>query len=229
MIGASFLAYGILAALVARERTGVGQQVETSILSGAVHVQALNLSSFLWAGTGQARFSQKRTRNPLTNYYQCADGKWIVLCEPAAKNWENICTAMGMQELIPDKRFSTPKIRAQNYAELITLLESKFATKPRHEWLSIFDQYDFPYSPLNSYEDVVDDPQILSNQCVVETDHATAGKTKAVGYPVQFSETPASVRSGAPEFGQHTEEVLVEILGCSWQEVDRLRNQGALG
>jgi crotonobetainyl-CoA:carnitine CoA-transferase CaiB-like acyl-CoA transferase len=229
MIAASFLVYGVLAALVARERYGIGQQVESSILAGAVHIQGLNIASFAWTGKGQARFSQKRTRNPLTNYYKCADGKWIVLCEPAWKNWDSICVAMGMQELKSDPHYGTPEDRAKNYAELIATLESKFVTKPRDEWLKIFDQYDFPYAPVNDYNDVVNDPQILANEYVVEIDHAAFGQTKTVGFPVQFSETPAFIQSGAPEFGQHTEEILMEVLGYSWEEIARLRDQGALG
>ena len=79
VVGASFLAYGIMAALVARERTGVGQQVDCSLLSAAIHMQAMNICSFLWTNKGMSRFSRTRCRNPLTNHYKCADGKWLLL------------------------------------------------------------------------------------------------------------------------------------------------------
>jgi crotonobetainyl-CoA:carnitine CoA-transferase CaiB-like acyl-CoA transferase len=229
MVGASFLAYGIVAALVARERTGIGQQVDCSLLSGAIHIQAMNISSFLWANKSMSRFSRTRCRNPLTNHYKCADGKWLLLCEPSSKNWEDICSALGMHELVKDPRCSTGDARRQNYAEVISVLDRVFATKTRDEWMKIFSGYDFSYSPVYDYADVVNDTQILENGYVTEMDHAILGKMKTIGFPVQFSETPASIRNSAPEFGQHTEEVIGEILGYSWDEIADLRDKGAFG
>lgn len=229
-ISASTLAYGVLAALVARERFKIGQEVECSLLGSAIHMQAMNISPFLWAGRGMARFSQKRCRNPLTNYYRCADDKWILLTEPqSAKYWHDFCTAMGMEEMENDSRFSNSELRRKNYAELITVLDHRFATKPRDEWLKAFSSCDFAYAPIYEYADVVNDPQVIENGYVVETEHSAMGKIKVVGSPVQFSETPTSIQSRPPEFGEHTEEVLTELLGYSWEEVESMRNNGTLG
>ena len=227
---ASMLAYGILAALVVRERTGIGQEVECSLVGSAIHMQAMNLSPFLFGGRGMARFSQKRCRNPLTNYYRCADGKWILITEPqSARYWHDFCTALEILDLENDPRFSTGEARRKNYRELIVVLNRRFATKPRDEWLRIFEPYAFAYAPVYEYKDVVNDPHILANEYVVETEHSALGKVKAVGFPVQFSQTPASIHSRPPEFGEHTEEVLREILGYSWEEINGLRDRGAIG
>lgn len=229
-IGASMLAYGILAALIARERTGIGQKVESSLLAGAIHLQAQNINTFLWRGRGMARFSRKRCRNPLTNYYQCADGKWILLSEPqSARYWHDFCVALDRQELENDPRYNTAETRTQNYAEFIALLDRIFITKPRDEWLKIFSQYDFVYSPVYDYAEMANEPQVQENQYLIEMEHPAMGRVKSVGFPVQFSRTPASVRSAAPEFGANTEEVLLEIGGYSWDEITRLREQGAFG
>ncbi len=229
-IGASMLAYGILAALVARERTGIGQEVESSLLAGAIHLQAQNINTFLWRGRGMARFSRKRCRNPLTNYYQCADEKWILLSEPqSARYWHDFCTALGVPELEHDPLYSTAEARRQNYTEFIALLDRVFADKPRDEWLKIFSQYDFVYSPIYDYAEMADEPQVAENQYLVDMEHPVMGKVKTAGFPVRFSKTPASIQSAAPEFGAHTEEVLLEIGGYSWDEISRLREQGALG
>ncbi len=229
-IGASMLAYGILAALVARERTGIGQEVESSLLAGAIHLQAQNINTFLWRGRGMARFSRKRCRNPLTNYYQCADEKWILLSEPqSARYWHDFCTALGVPELEHDPLYNTAEARRQNYADFIALLDRAFAAKPRDEWLEVFSHYDFVYSPVYDYAEMADEPQVAENQYLVDMEHPVMGKVKTVGFPVRFSKTPASIQSAAPEFGAHTEEVLLEIGGYSWDEISRLREQGALG
>ncbi len=229
-IAASMLAYGILAALLARERTGIGQKVESSLLAGAIHLQAQNINAFLWRGRGMARFSRKRCRNPLTNYYQCGDGKWILLSEPqSARYWHDFCVALGAPELENDQRYNTAEARTQNYAEFIALLDRVFITKPLDEWLKIFEEYDFVYSPVYDYADVANEPQVQENEYLTEMDHPAMGRVKTVGFPVQFSKTPASVRSAAPGFGAHTEEVLLETGGYSWEDITRLREQGAFG
>jgi crotonobetainyl-CoA:carnitine CoA-transferase CaiB-like acyl-CoA transferase len=229
-IAASMLAYGILAALLALERTGMGQSVESSLLAGAIHLQAQNINTFLWRGRGMARFSRKRCRNPLTDYYQCGDGKWILLSEPqSARYWHDFCVALGLPELENDQRYNTAEARTQHYAEFIALLDRIFVTKPRDEWLKIFSEYDFVYSSVYDYDEMTREPQVQENQYLIEMEHPTMGRVKTVGFPAQFSKTPASIRSAAPEFGAHTEEVLLELGGYSWDEITKLREQGAFG
>lgn len=229
-IGASMLAYGILAALVARERTGIGQKVETSLLAAAIHLQAQNIVPFLWGGRPMSRFSHKRCRNPLVNYYQCADGKWILLSEPQSQRyWHEMCVALGIEELEHDERYNTADARRDNYAEFIAILDRVFATKSRDEWLKIFSQYKFVYSEIYDYAEMVNEPQVWENQYLVEMEHPTMGKIKTVGCPIQLSKTPATIQSAAPEFGAHTEEVLLEVGGYSWEEIAKLREQGAFG
>lgn len=229
-VAATSLAYGILAALVARERTGVGQQVECSLMSSAIHMQGTNINTFLWQGKGMSRFSHKRARNPLVNYYKCADGKWILLCEAqSAKYWHDFCCAMGIEELEDDSQYNTAEARRQSYAEFIDILDRRFVLKTRDEWLRIFSNYDFGYAPIYDYAEMVVDPQVLINKCIIEMDHPTLGKLRTVGSPVQFDKTPVTIQSAAPQFGQHTEEVLIEILGYSWEDIGIFREHGTLG
>lgn len=229
-LGASMLAYGILAALVARERTGIGQEIGTSLLGAAIHLQAQNIIPFLWRGRAMARFSHGRCRNPLVNYYKCGDGKWILLSEPQSQRyWHEMCLALGIEDLENDERYNTADARRDSFAEFIAILDRIFATKPRDEWLKIFSQYKFVYSAIYDYEEMVNEPQVWENEYLVEMEHPTMGKIKTVGCPIHFSKTPAAIQSGAPEFGANTEEVLLDVGGYSWDEISELREQGVFG
>lgn len=228
--GATLLAYGILAALLARERTGIGQEIECSLLGGGVHMQAININAFLWRGRGMARHSRKRSRSAMSNYYHCKDGKWILLTEPQSERfWHDFCEATGIQELEHDPRFSTPDARKENHAEHIAIMDRVFVTKTRDEWVTVFQNYEIAYAPIYDYTEMAQEPQVLNNQYLVETEIPGLGKVKTVGCPVKFSKTPAAIQGPAPQFGQHTEEVLTEIAGYSWEEVARFREQGTLG
>jgi crotonobetainyl-CoA:carnitine CoA-transferase CaiB-like acyl-CoA transferase len=132
---------------------------------------------------------------------------------------------LGLNELRDDPRFRDSRAREQNCVELISILDSAFATKPRDEWLDIFSSEDLVYSPIKDYWEVVNDPQVLENEYIVEFEHPSIGKLKEIGIPVEFSKVSRSIRQPAPQLGQHTEEVLIDILGFSWKEIEGLRDR----
>ncbi|MCH8900796.1 MAG: CoA transferase [Chloroflexi bacterium] len=231
-MGATILVQGILAALVARERQGIGQKIETSLLGSMVHLQALGVSVTSFRGKSWARHSRTRARNPLTNHYRCADDKWLLFAEiQADRFWPQFCQALGLQELEDDPRFATAMGgRREHATELVEILDRTLATKSRDEWVRVFEeqQVPFAYSPVQDYYELLDDPQVLDNEYVVNFDHPAAGTIKVMGHPVRFSETPARVVREAPEFGQHTEEILQELGGHSWEEIAALREEGVV-
>ena len=228
-MGATMLVNGILAALLARERQGIGQRIDVSLLGSMLHLQSIGVGVTSFRGKSWVRHGRKRARNPLTNHYQCGDGTWLLFAEiQADRFWPEFCRALGLDALIDDPRFATAMGgRRDNAGELIEILDRTLAAKPRNEWLRIFEEQRVPfaYSPVHDYQDVLNDPQVLDNDYVVEFDHPAAGRIKEMGYPVRFSETPAQIVREAPEFGQHTEEVLQE-LGYSWEEIGALREKG---
>ncbi|MCS7277088.1 MAG: CoA transferase [Dehalococcoidia bacterium] len=232
-MAATVLVMGILAALVARERDGMGQRLDSSLLGSMIHLQSIGLTVASLRGRGWSRHDRRRTRNPLTNHYRCADGKWILFGEiQADRFWGEFCRALGLEELEHDPRFATAMGgRRENAEELIRILDRTLATKTREEWIRIFEeqQVSFAYSPVQDYQEVLEDPQARENGYLVEYDHPAVGHpVRLVGHPVQYSRTPASIRRPAPEFGEHTEEVLSELLGCSWEEIAELRSKGAI-
>ncbi|OFV87055.1 MAG: hypothetical protein A3J75_02680, partial [Acidobacteria bacterium RBG_16_68_9] len=226
-MGAIMLAYGVLAALLARERFGVGQEVDASHLGSMIALQGLSVSARLMMGFAIPRMPRRYAANPLWNHYCCQDGKWICLgmLQPD-RYWKEFARVIGRPELGDDERFANMRVRAGNAAACIEILDQVFAARPRAEWMQILRRGgDFIFCAVNSVDELPDDPQVTANDYVVDFDHPRFGRTQVVGLPVRLKETPGSIRLPAPEFGQHTEEILMGILGYSWEQVAELREQ----
>jgi crotonobetainyl-CoA:carnitine CoA-transferase CaiB-like acyl-CoA transferase len=119
--------------------------------------------------------------------------------------------------------------RREHSAELVEILDETLATKPRDEWIKVFEEQgvEFAYAPVYDYYEVLQDRQAFENDYIVEFDHPVGGQVKVQGFPVRFSKTPCSIKSAAPEHGQHTEEVLLDI-GYSWEDIAQLREAGVI-
>jgi crotonobetainyl-CoA:carnitine CoA-transferase CaiB-like acyl-CoA transferase len=230
-MGAVMLAYGILAALLARERHGVGQEVDASHLGSMMWLQGLSLSCLLMAGFPFPRTFRSRAFNPLWNHYRCADEGWIALAMlQSDRYWADFARAIGRPELVDDERFRDAAARAANGEACVAILDELFASLPRAEWLERLQQAegDFIFTVVNSPGDLPDDAQVRANDYVVDFEHPQYGKTRVLGLPVRLGETPGSVRTAAPELGQHTEELLLEVLGYDWERVTALRERGVI-
>jgi len=229
-MGAIMLAYGVLAALLARERYGVGQQVDASHLGSMMALQGLNVSMRTIMGKEFAKNTRDESFNPLWNHYRCADDKWLALAmlQPD-RYWKDFCVATGLKELADDPRFADMRSRGKNAGQIIPILDRKFAEKPRDEWMKILKAGgDFIYCIVNSVTDLPDDPQVKANEYIVDHEIPGIGKTQVLGMPVRLSATPGQPRGHAPELGEHTELLLTEMLGYSWDDVARLREANVI-
>ncbi len=223
-----FLAYGIIAALLGRERLGIVQEVSTSLLGALVTIQGIGVLPTLLVGKEYERPPRARANNPLFNTYLCKDGRWVALSSTQDVYWPIVCKAIGMAELEKDPRFSNLAKRQENKEELISLLDRVFATKSSKEWAEVMRQTDLIFSVVNSMMDLGSDPQVLENHYILDWNHPVLGPVKWVGFPVEFSETPVTLRGPAPELGQHTEEILSEVLGYTWDNISKLREKGVI-
>jgi len=226
-MGAILLAFGVVTALHARERFGIGQEVNASLLSSMMFLQGLNLSARLILGNHMPRASRSWTFNPLWNHYRCADDRWIALgMLQADRYWKDFCRALGADGLADDPRFQDTPSRMANAGEAIAGLAAAFEKKPLAEWIEILRKAgDFIFSPVQSVNELPDDPQVKANDYVVDFEHPAFGPIQMIGMPFQLSATPGGIRSAAPEFGQHTEEILTQDLGLSWDEVAALKQK----
>jgi crotonobetainyl-CoA:carnitine CoA-transferase CaiB-like acyl-CoA transferase len=142
------------------------------------------------------------------------------------RHWPALCRVLDIEDLRDDRRFDNMHNREQNAKELIAILDRVFATKTREDWLKLMkDERELIVTPVNSISDLKNDPQVIANEYIVDFDHPTLGAIKVVGVPIKLSKTPGSIRLPAPEFGQHTEEVLIDVLGYSWEEIAKLRDE----
>ena len=206
---------------------GVGQEVDASHLGSMMMLQGLSVSARLMMGFALPRTPRAMAGNPLWNHYRCQDDLWLSLgmLQPD-RYWKDLCRALGRPELASDERFADMRVRAQNAAAAVATLDEIFGSKPRGEWLKILreDEGDFIFTHVNSVADLPDDPQVKANDYVIDFDHPQHGTIQMLGMPVRLSETPGRVRTPAPEFGQHSEEILLE-LGYDWDAISDLRKR----
>jgi len=225
-MGAVMTAFAVVASLLYRERTGIGQKVETSILGSMVHLLSMHVDHNMLLGQPMIRAQRSSIGNPLWNFYKCKDDKWIILASlQADRYWSDLCRALGLEHIEKDPRFENMMVRSQNSAECIAIMDAAFATKTRAEWLDIFRSTgDMVYEAINTIPEMLADPQVRANDYIVDFDHPAWGAVTLAGFPIHFSRAPASVRLPGPEFGEHTEEVLIKVLGYTWDDIVRLKD-----
>ena len=143
--------------------------------------------------------------------------------------WPDFTKALDRPELATDERYADLGSRAANAEACVAELDAIFATRPRADWMQILhDGGDFIFTVVNTLDELEDDPQMQANNYVVEIPHPQFGTMKYLGCPVGLSETPGEVREPAPEHGQHTELLLTEELGYSWDDIATMREQGVI-
>jgi crotonobetainyl-CoA:carnitine CoA-transferase CaiB-like acyl-CoA transferase len=217
---------GVLAALHARASNGQGQMVDTSLFeAGITHTYWHSAICF---ATGHAP-GPMGSAHPLNAPYQAfpASDGWITVGAANQENWLRLLDALEAPQLGSDLRFANNAGRMRNLSKLVDALTPLFKQRTVEEWLRRLEKSGVPAGPVLNIAQMHADPQAIAREMIVETTHATAGKVKAIGLPVKFSETPGGVRRAAPVFGQHTQEVLRE-LGYTDEEIDRLASLGAI-
>ena len=227
-VGGLICAWGITLALFAREKTGKGQVVDTSLMGSVVGMLGHLISGTAMLNEKFTRLTRSASGNPIYNHYCCKDGKWLAIAHlDPDRWWPTVCKAMGIEDLVNDTRFNTEEGRAANGQELISILDRLFADKSRAEWMKILSEHGCIFTPVQDLPEVALDPQVLANNYLINVDHPLYGPTKTMGFPWDFSDTPASWHRQAPKLGEHTEEVLLEN-GFSTTEVAELRKESVI-
>jgi formyl-CoA transferase len=220
-LGAGLFALSaILAALIYRSKTGRGQHIDTSLVEAGVAFSVWEASEF-FAGGGipQPMGSAHRMSAPY-QAVRCADG-YITLAAANDRLFRRLCELLGHPDWTTNPDYVDDTRRVRHRAKLAGLIESVTRTKPRAEWIELFEANGLPCGPINNYEQVFADPHILARQMKVETEHPTLGHIQTLGSPLKMSETPPITGRRAPLLGEHTREVLREV-GLAEDEIDRI-------
>ena len=217
-----FAAAGVLAALRSRDHTGDGQLVDISLLDTQVALLANVGSNYLIGGVPPRRLGNAHPNIAPYEAFRARD-RWFALAAANERQWATLCGAIGRPGLKDDPRFATNGARVSNRPALVELLNDVFATRDAGEWLANLREAGLPCGPINTVPDVFGHPQAQARDLALEAEHPTAGSIQMTGFPYKLSQTPAEVRRPPPLLGQHTEEVLVDLLGYSADQVTALR------
>ncbi len=222
-----FAAVGILGALRERDHSGLGQRIDVSLLEAQVAWLANVGSNYLVSGQRPRRYGNAHASIVPYETFKARDS-YIAIGVGNDRQWQRFCQLLGREELAHDPRFATNPRRVENREVLIPILQEIIATRDGEEWLRLIREADIPCSPINTIDRVFQDPQVLHREMVVEIPHPTACKVKLAGIPFKLSRTPARISRHPPLLGEHTAEVLADILGYGADRIASLREQGVL-
>ena len=222
------LAGGVSAALLARERTGRGQLVSTSLLRVGVYVLGWDTNAALRLGLEATPMTRSWTPNPVISAYRTKDERWFwLLGLQGQRHWPDLVRAIERPEWLTDERFASMRARREHASELVALLDEIFATRTLVEWGAALDRAGMWWAPVQTVTEVTTDPQAEAAGAWVEVPVAEGGTARMVATPVDFSDTRWAPAGASPECGQHTEEVLLE-LGYDWERIGTLKEEGVI-
>ena len=226
-VGAMVLCSGILAALLQRERTGAGEQVDVSLYGSQIALQSWEINTESFSGETAPRAGLGHpllTSRAVWRAFQTADG-WLVIGGATTDKFAALCDELGLDELA--ERYPDDRSRAAGMADIQPLLEERIRTRPTDEWIARFRARDIFCGPVQTYADVLADPQARANGYVAAMPHPVLGETLIAGCPIQFGREPQTELAPPPELGDSTERYLAE-LGYSWEEIAALRDSAVI-
>ena len=217
----------ITAALLWRERSGRGQYIDASLLDTQASALANIASSYLVAGKEATRWG---TAHESIVPYQVFNTKDypIAIAVANQKLWVNFCKLIGKEEWTNDPRFESNPKRVENREVFLPLVADVMAQKTCDEWMNLFVEAAIPSGPVNNMQRLFSDPQIRHRGMVAEVPHPTIGTLRLAGIPIKYSETPPAIHHPPPLLGQHTDEILTNVLEYSPEQIEALRQQGAI-
>jgi crotonobetainyl-CoA:carnitine CoA-transferase CaiB-like acyl-CoA transferase len=225
--GGIFACKGILAALFDRERSGSGRRVELSMYDSMLNL--LSYMGTMWLTNGEipSRPGSSHDYTVPWQAFEARDGH-VVVATRQEIFWKRLCDALGASALAGDPRFATNALRVENRAALVPQLERLFRERTVDEWLALLRKAEVPAAPVNNLDRAFAEPPVAEREMIVEYDHPDVGRVRLPGNPIKMSGVTGTISKPAPRLGEHTDEVLHELLALPPDRLAALRAQGAI-
>jgi CoA:oxalate CoA-transferase len=222
-----FTMIGVTTALYTRQRTGHGQMVDVAMLDCQVAILENAIARYVTSGTVPGPIGNRHSSITPFDAFKAEDG-YIIIAVGNDKLWSGFCRLVGRPELIEDERFKSNSERTLNQAPLKAVLNQIFPARTVAQWIAALDAAGIPCGPINTIDRLLEDPQVKARDMIVDVVHPVAGHLRMPGLPIKLSETPGEVSRPSPLLGQHTEEILAELLGFGAERVAALRASHAI-
>lgn len=222
-----YCASAIQAALISRENTGIGQYIDMSLLDCQVAILANQAMMYLGADQVPSRMGNAHPNIVPYQVFATKDGHMIIAVGND-NQFEQFCCLLGCPEVAKDLSFSTNQQRVANRVSLVKILSDRLVDKTTSEWLALLENVGVPCGKINAIDETLNDPQVQHRQMRVRADHESIGSVDLLASPIKLSETPTAVDRAPPTLGQHTDEVLTQVLDYSEEQVNQLRADGVL-
>jgi formyl-CoA transferase len=222
-----FGALGVLAAYIARQQTGKGQHIDTSLLDCSVALGLIDGSDYLASGELPVPLASAHRRIAPHGAFQTKDGYITIAADSAPQTWKTLCQILGKEAMETDPRLADNTQRRKNLPLLIAQIEEATTTRESAFWLEKLQAAGIPCGPVNNYDKVFTHPQVLARHLLVENLHPKAGRVQMVGKPLKFSDTPATALTPSAALGEHTTTIL-QSLGYAASEIEQLRKEGVV-
>jgi len=221
IVSGMFAAYGVAMALLARERTGKGQEVDLAMLDATVALLTYQAGNYFASGKAPARLGNRHPSIVPYETFTASDGDFV-LAVGNDDQWQTFC---GVAGLVDDGRFATNRKRVSGYDSLRPFVADRLRERTRQHWIDALTAAGVPCGSVRTFDELFADPQIDAREMIAMVEHATIGSMKALGVPVKLSDTPGAIRTPPPTLGQHTDAVLQHDLGLSADAIATLRRE----
>lgn len=227
-LGGSLMAViAILAALSFRERHGTGDFIDISMLDGQVALLSVMAAEYFASGVVPRRLGLEHPWRVPSKTYKTKEG-YITVAATSGTMYPAFCRVLGLEAYIDDPRFKTNALRVKNRDILYPIIEEKMMTRTAGEWAELFEEADVPNGVMNDLNQVFNDPQVIHREMLQYVEHPALGKIKMIGVPFKFLYSQGKKMTPPPRLGEHTDEVLKELLGYDQARISELRQEEAV-
>jgi len=221
-------AIAILAALIYREKTGRGQHFDGAMIDGLFSVLENAVVRYTISGEVPAPLGTAHPSIVPFQAYESKDHSWVIIALGNDVLWNKFCVLIGRNDLVEHSQYATNSLRTENKKDLDRILEAEFRKRTKREWLELLGHENLPHSSINDMSEICEDPHIAYRKMLVEIDQPRVGKMRIVGSPIRLSETPGEVYAPAPLLGEHSEQILKNILGYTEAEIEQLKAENVI-